>query len=204
MLDCFGSGKNWNARWQISRNHRRFSLRCLSADIIPTSVRLKSNIRSQKGYNIIKRAEKALLNERIRMVNNTITMIGNQINTCMNLLKGILDRDSMEECSTFIKTRREARHIKTQMRQVNKFNWLCHKNRGGYSNPIHGSHGRQAPKQQQMPEEAGQISPNTTITASKTWPKWVLNISSRPLTTAQESLLAHGPNFAVVPRGPPW
>ena len=104
------------------KNHRRFLLRCLGADIIPTSIRLKSNIKSPKGYNIIKRAEKALLNERIRMVNNTITMIGNQINTCMNLLKGILDRDSMEECSTFIKTRREARHIKTRMRQVNKFN----------------------------------------------------------------------------------
>ena len=123
------------------KNHRRFSLRCLSADIIPTSIRLKSNIKSPKGYSIIKRAEKALLNERIRMVNNTITMIGNQINTCMNLLKGILDRDSMEECSTFIKTRREVRHIKTQMRQVNKFNPLCHKNRGGHSNSIHGTHG---------------------------------------------------------------
>ena len=123
------------------KNHGRFSLRCLSADIIPTSIRLKSNIKSPKGYSIIKRAEKALLNERIRMVNNTITMIGNQINTCMNLLKGILDRDSMEECSTFIKTRREVRHIKTQMRQVNKFNPLCHKNRDGHSNSIHGTHG---------------------------------------------------------------
>ena len=90
-------------------------LRCLSADIIPISIRLKSNIKSPKSYNMIKRAEKALLNERLRMVNNTITMIGNQINTCMNLLKGILDRDSVEECSTFIKTRREARHIKTLM-----------------------------------------------------------------------------------------
>ena len=156
--------------WKMAdiKNHRRFWLRCLSDDIIPTIIRLKSNIKSPKGYNIIKRTEKVLLNERIRMVNNTITMIGNQINTCMNLLKGILDRDSMEECSTFIKTRREARHIKTQMRQVNKFNQLCHKNRGGCSCPIHGGHGRQAPKQQQMPEEAGQISPNTTITASKT------------------------------------
>ena len=108
------------------QNHRRFSLRCLSADIIPVSIRLKSNIKSPKSYNIIKRAEKALLNERIRMVNNSITMFKSQINTCMNQLKGILDKASMEECMIFIKTRREARHIKTQLRQVNKFNQLCH------------------------------------------------------------------------------
>ena len=56
------------------------------------------------------------------MVNNTITMFENQIDTCMNRLKGILDKDFMEECMVFIKTRRESRHIMTQIRQVNKFN----------------------------------------------------------------------------------
>ena len=74
------------------QNQRRFSLRCLSADIIPVSIKLKSNIKSPKGYNIRKRAENALLNERIRMVNSTITMFGIQIDTCMNQLKGILNK----------------------------------------------------------------------------------------------------------------
>ena len=55
------------------QNQRKFLLRCLSADI-PVSIKLKSNIRLPKGYSIIKRAEKALLNERIRTVNNIITM----------------------------------------------------------------------------------------------------------------------------------
>ena len=32
---------------------------------------------------------------------------------------------------------------------------------------------------------------------------WVRNISKTPLTEAQECLLAHGPNFVVVPREPP-
>ena len=104
------------------KNHRRFSLRCLSADIIPVSIRLKSNIKSPKGFNIIKRAEKALLNERIRMINNTITMLEKEIDTCMNELYNILDEEVMEECMVFIKTRKESRHIKTQLRQVNKFN----------------------------------------------------------------------------------
>ena len=109
------------------KNHRRFSLRCLSGDIILVSIRLKNNIKSPKGFNIIKRTEKALLNERIRMVNNTITMLEKEIDTCMNELYNTLDEESMEVCMVFFKTRKESRHIKTQLRQVNKFNQLCQK-----------------------------------------------------------------------------
>ena len=36
--------------------HRRFSLRCLSEDLIPVSIRLRSNIRTPKGQYIIRRA----------------------------------------------------------------------------------------------------------------------------------------------------
>ena len=138
------------------------------------------------------------------MVNNTITMFENQIDTCMNWLIGILDKDSMEECMIFIKTRRESRHIKAQIRQVNKFNQLSHRNRGGHSNHLHGSYGEHSSKQQQTLGETRK-TPLTTITEKETKPrsKWVINISSRPLSTAQESLLACWPNFAVVPRSPP-
>ena len=52
------------------KNNRRFSLRCLSEDVIPVSIKLRSNIRTPKGQYIIRRAEKALLNERIRSINN--------------------------------------------------------------------------------------------------------------------------------------
>ena len=34
-------------------------------------------------------------------------------------------------------------------------------------------------------------------------PKWVINLSSKPLTPAHRSVLAKGPNFAVTPRQPP-
>ena len=33
-------------------------------------------------------------------------------------------------------------------------------------------------------------------------PKWVINLSNKPLTPAQRSVLAKGPNFAVTPRQP--
>ena len=31
--------------------------------------------------------------------------------------------------------------------------------------------------------------------------KWVKNLLDKPLTQAQRSLLAHGPNYAVIPLG---
>ena len=68
-------------------NHRRFTLRCLKEDIIPVSIRLKSTIRTPKGHHIIRKAERALLNERIRLVNNTITMLKIQVDTCKHHLK---------------------------------------------------------------------------------------------------------------------
>ena len=122
------------------QNHRCFSLRCLSNDLIRTSIRLKSTIKTPKGKYIIRKAELALLNERIRAINNSIAMFETIINTCMNQLEGILDEKAMEDCSNFIKYRREGRHQKTLQRQVSKYNRLCHKNLGGRSNSRHGDH----------------------------------------------------------------
>ena len=108
-------------------NHRRFSLRCLSETIIPVSIRLRSNIKTPKGYHIIRKAEKAFLNERIRSINNIINMLKIQVDTCKNHLENILDKESMEECTGFIKEKRESTHFKTLEHQKFKFERLCHK-----------------------------------------------------------------------------
>ena len=59
-------------------NHRRFTLRCLAEDLVPVSIRLKQNIRTPKGLQIIKKAERALLNERVKSINNTLNMLKSQ------------------------------------------------------------------------------------------------------------------------------
>ena len=44
-----------------------------------------------------------------------------------------------------------------------------------------------------------------TETKSQLHPRkrqWVVNLSSKPLSTAQETVLAHGPNFTVTPKTP--
>ena len=95
------------------QNHRWFSLRCLSKGIIPTSVKLKTNIKTPKGKYIIRKAEISLLNERIRSINNSITMFKTVRDTSINQLESIVDEVTMEECHKYIERRREQRHQKT-------------------------------------------------------------------------------------------
>ena len=54
------------------KNHRRFTLRCLSQRITPNSLKLRSNIKTTRGKRILEKAERQLANERIRNINNMI------------------------------------------------------------------------------------------------------------------------------------
>ena len=95
------------------KNHRRFTLRCLDNNIIPVSVRLKSNIRTPRAINIIKKKERALLNERIRTINSTIEMLKCQCHTCRSDLNKVLDRETMDACDKIMVKIKEDRHHKT-------------------------------------------------------------------------------------------
>ena len=64
------------------QNHRRFTLRCLSKDLIPVSIKLKTTVKTPKGIYIVRKAERMLMNERIRSINNTITIIGVGFSYC--------------------------------------------------------------------------------------------------------------------------
>ena len=77
-----------------------------------------------------------------------------------------------------------------------KIDRLCHKNsisKGGHSNIQHSDHTVAS-------KETASVSNINSLTTNI---KWVINISSKPVTKAQEKLLVHGPNYAVVPRSPP-
>ena len=47
------------------RNHRRFLIKCLKQEVIPVSIKLKTKIHTIKASEIIRKAEKQLLNECI-------------------------------------------------------------------------------------------------------------------------------------------
>ena len=123
------------------QNHRIFTLRCLKEVLIPVSVKLRSNIKTPRAKIITRRVERALLNERVRNINNTITMATCKRDTCMNNLSEVFPKEIMEECARLIFLRREAYYIKVKNRQIAKLEWLCQKNRGGCPNIKHGGQG---------------------------------------------------------------
>ena len=122
------------------QNHRCFSLRCLSKGIIPTGVRLKTNITTPKGKYIIKKDELASLNERIRSINNSIAIFKTIRDTCINQLESMVDKETMEECYMYMESRWEQRHLITLERHLSKFNRLWQGIAGGCSNSLHGKH----------------------------------------------------------------
>ena len=227
-LKIYRQWEKFECKMADFKNHRCFSLRCLSKGLIPTSIRLKSTIKTPKGKYIIRKAELALLNERIRAINNSNAMFRMIIDTCMIQLEGILDEKTMEDCSNYIEYRREGRHQKTLQRQVSKYNRLCHKNAGGHSNYWHGDHDEnchlntntcrntaganitvtadQGDNNNDINSLSNTMNMNTSNisnTSNINNNKWVRNYSKIPLTEAQHRLLSHGPNFVITPRDPP-
>ena len=45
------------------RNDLRFTIKCLKNEVIPVSMRLKTNVKTLRDLQIIRKAEKQLLNE---------------------------------------------------------------------------------------------------------------------------------------------
>ena len=94
------------------KNHRRFLLRCLSKRVTPVSLKLKNNIRTYKSNCIIHQAEKKLLNERIRNINNTIECLNHVKYMYECDLKVIVGLEMFKECKENIETAKEIRHNK--------------------------------------------------------------------------------------------
>ena len=88
-------------------NHCRFTLRCLAEELVPVSIRLKQNIRTPKGLQIIRKAERALLNERVRSINNTLNMLKALRDTCREELRRVLSKEWMARCEDFIEVGKE-------------------------------------------------------------------------------------------------
>ena len=174
------------------RNHLRFTIKCLKNEVILVSVRLKTNVKTFKGLQIIRKAEKQLLNEQMRSINNILELLMLKRDTCSNKLKELLlekdDQNTLEECSTLMERVRECRCTRVMKRQKAKFEALLQQKQGGCSN------------QGQVGSSQKNRDAEDTIEVNK---KWVRNLSSTTLTDDQERLLALRPKFSIRPRQPP-
>ena len=168
------------------RNHQRFTIKCLKKEVIPDSIRLKTNIKTSKGFQIIRRAEKQLLNEHIRSINNTLELLMMKRDTCIEELKDTIlnqkdEQKTFKECEILIKRVIECCHNKVMQRQKQKLEALQWKT-NGHSN-----------KDQHLSDDIMTMDTR----------KWVKYLSDTALTPEQERLLAQGPKFVIRPKKPP-
>ena len=112
------------------KNHRIFTLRCLHKDLIPVSIKLKSTLKSTKANKILRKAEKDLLQTRVKSINNILDNTSKQIEECRSQLASIISAQRLRECQDFIDKVGEIRLNKVKQRQLNKFNLLTNRKEG--------------------------------------------------------------------------
>ena len=112
------------------RNHRIFSLRCIHEELIPVSIKLKSTLDTPKARQIIRKAEKDLLQARVKAINNILDQVDKEIQDCRTKLASIISQERLEQCQGFINKVSELRFNKVKQRQINKLNHLVSKKEG--------------------------------------------------------------------------
>ena len=125
--------RDWERLWLRAsdyKNHRIFTLRCLHKDLIPVSIKLKSTLKTEKARKIIRKAEKDLLQARIKAINSILDNVAKQTEECRSQLASIISAQRLRECQGFIDKVGEIRFTKVKQRQVNKYNILLNKKEG--------------------------------------------------------------------------
>ena len=112
------------------KNHRIFTLRCLHNDLIPVSIKLKSTIKSTRAKQILRKAEKELLQARIKSINFILDNTSKQFEECRSKLATIISTQKLRECQDFVDKVSENRFNKVKQRQINKLNLLTTRKEG--------------------------------------------------------------------------
>ena len=131
--------RDWERLWLRSsdyKNHRIFSLRCIHKELIPVSIKLKSTLDTPKARQIIRKAEKDLLQARIKAINNILVQVERETQDCRAKLASIISQERLEQCQQFINKVSELRFNKVKQRQINKLNHLVSKKEGNITNNI--------------------------------------------------------------------
>ena len=152
------------------KNHRIFSLRCIHKELIPVSIKLKSTLDTPKARQIIRKAEKDLLQARIKAINNILVQVEREIQDCRAKLASIISQERLEQCQHFINKVSELRFNKVKQRQINKLNHLVSKKEGNITNITLNRQVQSPPNSRNptpatalLPPGEGDISPQATV-----------------------------------------
>ena len=125
--------RDWERLWLRSsdyKNQRIFTLRCLHKDLVLVSIKLKSTLKTDRAKKIVRKAEKDLIQARIKSINSIIDNVGKQTELCRSKLASIISTERLRECQGFVDKVGEIRFNKVKHRQTKKFQNLVNKKEG--------------------------------------------------------------------------
>ena len=116
VLQLFKDWERFQLRDCDYRNHRIFTLKCISNELVPVSLRLKTTIKTEKARKIIRKAEKDLLQARIKSINSILEDNAKQGELSRSKLMSLVLTSIMDKCQQFIDKVSELRFLKIKER----------------------------------------------------------------------------------------
>ena len=184
IIKRFREWENIEKKIATFQNHLHFTLHCKHHGIFPSSLTLKCALKGKRVNNILIRAQRALTNERINRINH-------------RLIYFINIRSDIDEFMFFKLPADYYDAVKKWMGQAHRthFNNICLRHRAKFEVLQR--------KHQQSNQDDDTIVPIDQEEKNALMKKWVINLSDRPLTQDETSLLQKGLNFAVTPKTTP-
>jgi hypothetical protein len=155
------------------RNHLVFSLRCKDEGIIPPSLRIRCPIKTRKAQEIINKARKELLSERIHVTNRRVRQLKTQTERCSTALVERLPPQETEKITAHLQACRENEFLKTKNRHTAKLERL---------------------------KASKPSDPEEIDLSGQQLKKWVINLSKYVLNEHETSALAKGLNYSITPK----
>ncbi|XP_072033096.1 uncharacterized protein [Amphiura filiformis] len=171
--------ENCEKKIQRHRNHLVYSLRCRDQKLTPPSLKLRCPVNTNKAKDIIKRAEKGLIRERIRVVNNKIKNLKAKKDQLKDDVNNEIpaESDLGQKIERHLATVSETTYQDTKRRHLQKLEILTKK---------------AAANNKKFHDSAIDLSGSQLK-------KWVVNLSKYKLNAAQTSVLTKGLNYAISP-----
>jgi len=150
------------------RNHLVFTLRCKQTNITPNSLWLRCPIRTNRAADITSGAERSLLSERVRVINNKLSWLDSQRTTLESSIGQVLSEDDKVSVFSHLSATKDKEFTYYRENQMKKFERLTIRlgQRGG--------------------------SKDNVDLSGEQLKKWVVNISKYKLSESETSVLAKG------------
>ena len=117
-------GEDLERRLARHRNHRVFTLRCKHENITPPSLRIKCPINTKRAHDIINKARKDLVSERIRVTTHKIYQIQAERDWNTQVIGAKLASNDLLTVQVHFRNSHKGEFNRTKWRDVNKLQCL--------------------------------------------------------------------------------